>query len=90
MALFCADLIRLPASRCRYCRDLTPEFSKAAESLAPLIPFYNVDCDAEENRPLCGRYGVKGFPTIKVRVCFAAVSMLGSSHSFLPGLPERQ
>ena len=25
-----------------------------------------VDCDEEGNKPLCGRYGVQGFPTIKV------------------------
>ena len=25
-----------------------------------------VDCDEEGNKPLCGRYGVQGFPTIKI------------------------
>ena len=25
-----------------------------------------VDCDDASNRPLCGEYGVNGFPTIKV------------------------
>ena len=25
-----------------------------------------VDCDVESNRPLCSRYGVQGFPTIKI------------------------
>jgi len=50
---------------CGHCQKLTPEFIKAAESLAPLIPFYAVDCDAEENKRLCSEQGVKGFPTIK-------------------------
>ncbi|KAF8603795.1 thioredoxin-like protein [Ceratobasidium sp. AG-I] len=50
---------------CGHCQKLTPEFSKAAESLAGIVPFYAIDCDAEENKPLCGEQGVKGFPTIK-------------------------
>jgi protein disulfide-isomerase A6 len=31
-----------------------------------MVPFYAVDCDAEENKPLCAKEGIKGFPTIKV------------------------
>ncbi|CAE6355879.1 unnamed protein product [Rhizoctonia solani] len=50
---------------CGHCQRLTPEFSKAAESLSGIIPFYAVDCDAQENKQLCGEQGVKGFPTIK-------------------------
>ena len=50
----------------QHCQKLTPEFTKAAESLAPLIDFYAVDCDADENKRLCAEQGVKGFPTIKV------------------------
>lgn len=25
-----------------------------------------VDCDVESNKPLCGQFGVQGFPTLKV------------------------
>lgn len=32
---------------------MAPEYSKAAENLSPLIPFYAVDCDAEVNKRLC-------------------------------------
>lgn len=45
---------------------MVPEYSKAAKALAPLVPLYAVDCDEEKNKPLCGRQGVKGFPTVKV------------------------
>ena len=31
-----------------------------------LVTVGAVDCDEEGNKPLCGRYGVQGFPTIKV------------------------
>lgn len=44
---------------------MVPEYSAAAKSLSPLIPFYTVDCDADANKPLCGEFGIKGFPTIK-------------------------
>lgn len=59
-------MVSFTAPWCGHCKTLTPEFIKAAESLSPLIPFYNVDCDAEENERLCAEYGVQGFPTIKV------------------------
>lgn len=45
---------------------MAPEYQKAAESLSPLIPFYNVDCDEAENKALCGAEDIKGFPTVKV------------------------
>jgi protein disulfide-isomerase A6 len=45
---------------------MAPEYTKAAEGLAPLIPLFAVDCDAEKNKRLCGEQGVKGFPTLKL------------------------
>lgn len=45
---------------------MAPEYQKAAESLSPLIPFYNVDCDEQENKALCAAEDIKGFPTVKV------------------------
>lgn len=51
--------------RCGHCKNLGPEFTAAAQSLSPLIPFYSVDCDEDKNRALCAQYGVQGFPTIK-------------------------
>ena len=48
--------------------SMAPEFQKAAESLSPLIPFYNVDCDEAENKALCGAEDIKGFPTVKVSI----------------------
>lgn len=59
---------------------MVPEYSKAADSLNPLIPAYAVDCDDDANKRLCSEQGVKGFPTVKVH----AVSQL--HHSFNLGL----
>ena len=33
-----------------------------------------VDCDEASNKPLCGQYGVKGFPTLKVSRRYPAAS----------------
>ena len=58
-------MVAFVAPWCGHCKNLGPEYIAAAQSLAPLIPFYAVDCDTAENKPLCVEYGVKGFPTIK-------------------------
>ncbi|KAG8921314.1 hypothetical protein FRC02_000319 [Tulasnella sp. 418] len=60
------SMVAFVAPWCGHCQRLTPEYSKAAKSLDPIIPLYAVDCDANENKRLCSEQGVKGFPTIKV------------------------
>jgi len=59
------SVVAFVAPWCGHCQRLTPEFERAARSLSPLVPFYAIDCDADENKPLCGSQGVQGFPTIK-------------------------
>ncbi|EKD00186.1 protein disulfide isomerase [Trichosporon asahii var. asahii CBS 8904] len=60
-----ASMVAFVAPWCGHCKNLGPEFTAAAQSLSPLIPFYTVDCDEDKNRALCAQYGVQGFPTIK-------------------------
>jgi hypothetical protein len=48
--------------------SMAPEYQEAAESLSPLIPFYNVDCDEQGNKALCAAEDIKGFPTVKVSI----------------------
>ena len=43
------NLVLLP----QHCKQMAPEYSKAAGNLSPLVPFYAVDCDADSNRQLC-------------------------------------
>jgi len=50
---------------CGHCKNLTPEFTRAAQSLSPLVDFYAIDCDASENKQICAEQGIQGFPTIK-------------------------
>lgn len=52
---------------CGYCKQLGPEFSKAADELAkshPSIKLAQVDCTEEQQ--LCQQQGIKGYPTMKV------------------------
>ncbi|RSH85865.1 uncharacterized protein EHS24_004046 [Apiotrichum porosum] len=60
-----ASMVAFVAPWCGHCKNLGPEFSSAAQSLAPLIPFYTVNCNEEANRRLCAEHDVKGYPTIK-------------------------
>jgi protein disulfide-isomerase A6 len=59
-------LVEYFAPWCGHCQKLAPEWKKAATSLKGIVRFGAVNCDDEANKPLCGKYGVQGFPTIKV------------------------
>eukprot|EP01080_Neovahlkampfia_damariscottae_P007968 gene7968-12434_t len=49
---------------CGHCQRLHPEYDKAAESLGGIVNLGRINCDDEKE--LAQRYGIKGFPTIKV------------------------
>jgi thiol-disulfide isomerase/thioredoxin len=53
-------------SRCGHCKNLAPQYIKAAEHMAGIVPFAAVDCDEDSNRQLCAEFQVQGFPTIKL------------------------
>jgi len=53
----------------QHCRNLAPEYEKAAKSFNGLVPLYAVDCDAEANKPLCGQQvRVVAFTTVLANV----------------------
>lgn len=51
---------------CGHCQNLKPAYEKAAKTLAGLAKVAAVNCDEEANKPLCGRMGIQGFPTLKI------------------------
>lgn len=59
-------LVAFTAPWCGHCQKLAPEYDGAARSLEGIVKFANIDCDVEANKPICGRFDVKGFPTIKL------------------------
>ncbi len=51
--------------RCGHCKSLAPEYERAAEVLAGInIPLAKVDATAHSS--LGSRFGVSGYPTLKV------------------------
>lgn len=49
---------------CGHCQALVPEYTKAATALKGVVKVGAVNCDDEKS--LAGRFGVRGFPTIKI------------------------
>lgn len=53
-----------------HCKKLAPEWEKAAKVLKesdPPVTLVKVEATEEGNKELATKYGVGGFPTIKVR-----------------------
>lgn len=59
-------LVAFTAPWCGHCQRLVPEYDRAARSLDGIVKFANIDCDDDANKATCGRYGIQGFPTIKL------------------------
>ncbi|KAI8579575.1 hypothetical protein K450DRAFT_241645 [Umbelopsis ramanniana AG] len=50
---------------CGHCQRLAPAWKKAAANLGGLVKVAAIDCDEDQNKPICSQYGIQGFPTIK-------------------------
>ena len=60
------QVVEFYAPWCGHCQNLKPAYEKAAKNLAGLAKVAAVNCDDESNKPLCGQFGVQGFPTLKI------------------------
>jgi len=47
-------------------KKLAPEYAMAASELKGIVPLAKIDADVESNRIVAQRFGVRGFPTLKV------------------------
>ncbi|XP_073991268.1 protein disulfide-isomerase A6 homolog CaBP1 [Rhodnius prolixus] len=57
-------IVEFYAPWCGHCQQFVPEFSKAATALKGVIKVGGVNADEHKN--LAGRFGVRGFPTVKI------------------------
>lgn len=57
-------IVEFYAPWCGHCKNLVPQYKEAAEALKGIVRVGAVNAD--EHRELGSRYGVKGFPTIKI------------------------
>jgi protein disulfide-isomerase A6 len=62
----CFQVVEFYAPWCGHCQNLKPAYEKAAKNLDGLAHVAAVNCDEDENKPLCGQFGVQGFPTLKI------------------------
>ncbi|PLB41427.1 putative disulfide isomerase [Aspergillus candidus] len=60
------SIVEFYAPWCGHCQNLKPAYEKAAKNLDGLAKVAAVNCDDDTNKPLCGRLGVQGFPTLKI------------------------
>ncbi|KAL6255767.1 hypothetical protein P5V15_013010 [Pogonomyrmex californicus] len=57
-------VVEFYAPWCGHCQQLIPEYDKAATALKGIVKVGAVNAD--EHKSLGGKYGVRGFPTIKI------------------------
>lgn len=57
-------IVEFFAPWCGHCKSLAPHYKKAATALKGVVKVGSVDCD--EHKDLAGKFGVSGFPTIKI------------------------
>lgn len=57
-------IVEFYAPWCGHCKNLVPEYNKAAKALKGIVKVGSVDVD--QHKSLGGQYGIQGFPTIKI------------------------
>ncbi|GME87614.1 unnamed protein product [Ambrosiozyma monospora] len=57
-------VVEFYAPWCKYCILMKGHYKRAARVASDYATFGAVNCDKDENKPLCAKYHVEGFPTV--------------------------
>jgi len=77
-------LVEFFAPWCGHCKALAPNYAKAATALKGTAVLASVDCT--DQRDLCSRFGVQGFPTLKV---FRNTADISSPAEYMGGRTDK-
>ena len=58
--------LKFYAPWCGHCKQLAPTLDKVAPFLSGKMSFGKIDCTQSINKKLCGRFGVRGYPTLQI------------------------
>lgn len=58
-------MVKFYADYCGHCRKMIPAYNSLAENLRELVDIAAIDCAKSVNAPICGKYNVEGYPTLK-------------------------
>ncbi|CDS01098.1 hypothetical protein [Sporisorium scitamineum] len=59
-------MVAFTAPWCGHCQKLVPDYTRVAAQLDGVVKMASIDCDDDKNKPTCGKYGIQGFPTLKL------------------------
>ncbi|SMN20531.1 similar to Saccharomyces cerevisiae YOR288C MPD1 Member of the protein disulfide isomerase (PDI) family [Maudiozyma saulgeensis] len=60
------SLVEFYAPWCGYCKQLKPVMHRVGKKLDGIAQVVTVNCDLDQNKGLCSKHGVEGFPTLMV------------------------
>ena len=59
-------MVAFTAPWCGHCKNLVPHYVRVASELDGVVKITYVDCEDKGSEPLCAKYGIRGFPTLKL------------------------
>lgn len=82
-------MVKFYAPYCGYCKKMIPAYNKLAENLKDLVEIAAIDCTNSFNAPICSKYKIEGYPTLKFFVIQENANEQGKRKKIVLGKMER-